>query len=124
MAKASLEYGIQECSKCQYKLRCDECVYNEKDMAGIIEFERQEVSKETANKYQKRIEELENRVKELEDGIAKSMLGCEFLPECTNETLKQFAERLKEKIDEKQLFLVAVSSVRRYLDETLKEFLK
>lgn len=35
--------------------------------------------------------------------------------------LKQFAEKLKEKFDEKKHFLVAVSSVHKHIDETLKE---
>ncbi len=48
MAKASLEFGIQQCSKCQYKLRCDECVYNEKDIAELIKFEKQQTRKDTA----------------------------------------------------------------------------
>ena len=40
-------------------------------------------------------QQLKDRIAELENGIAKSMLGCEFLPECNNEKLKQFAERVK-----------------------------
>lgn len=48
------------------------------------------------------INELENHVRELQDGIAKSMLGCEFLPECDSKKLKQFAERLKELLEEKE----------------------
>lgn len=39
------------------------------------------------------------------------------------ETAKEFAERLKEKFDEKKHFLVAVSSVHKHIDETLKELL-
>ena len=42
----------------------------------------------------KEIDRLENRVKELEDGIAKSMLGCEFLPECTKEKEKEVAKKI------------------------------
>lgn len=60
------EYGIQECSKCEYKLRCEECVYNEKDISELIKFEKQQASKETAEKFAK---ELLNR-KQLID------LGC------------------------------------------------
>jgi hypothetical protein len=33
---ANLEFGIQECSKCQYKMRCDECVYNKKDIEKTV----------------------------------------------------------------------------------------
>lgn len=68
---------------------------------------------------------LKDRIAELEYGIAKSMLGCEFLPECTNEKLKQFAERLKEESafyrnGERITDMVTFDTI----DETLKEFLK
>ena len=46
--KQQIEFGIQECSKCRYMLRCEECVYNEKDIAELIRFEKQLASKETA----------------------------------------------------------------------------
>ena len=32
-----LSYGIQDCSKCNYKLRCDECVHNERRSIEEIE---------------------------------------------------------------------------------------
>ena len=48
IAENKLTYGIQVCSKCQYKLRCEECVYNEKDISEIIKFEKQQVKKDTA----------------------------------------------------------------------------
>lgn len=53
MAKAGtgLNFGIQECSKCQYKLRCDECVYNGKDISKIVN----ETRKETAEKFAERV---------------------------------------------------------------------
>lgn len=31
----NIEWGLQDCSKCDYKLRCDECVYNGKRMEEI-----------------------------------------------------------------------------------------
>ena len=46
-------------------------------------------SNRTVEKVIEREQQLENRVKELEQGIAKSMLGCEFLPECTKEREKE-----------------------------------
>lgn len=44
----NLQFGIQECAKCQYKLRCEECVYNEKDISELIKFEKEQTRKETA----------------------------------------------------------------------------
>lgn len=38
--KQTINFGVQECSKCQYKLRCEECVYNEKDIAKLLAEER------------------------------------------------------------------------------------
>ena len=49
MAKAELEFGIQECSKCRYKIRCEECVYNEKDIAELLRQERKATAKEIWN---------------------------------------------------------------------------
>ena len=75
-------------------------------------------------------EQLKDRIAELEEGIAKSMLGCEFLPECTNEKLKQFAERLKERLYNFQTWEVPYNEwckgnvVCGEIDETLKEFIK
>ena len=50
----------------------------------------QDLCNKTYEDLTKEIDRLENRVKELEEGIAKSMLGCEFLPECT----KEIAEKI------------------------------
>ena len=66
--------------------------------------------------------ELKDRIYKLEYGIAKSMLGCEFLPECTNEKLKQLAERLKEKL--LYGYFTTYCEVEVYIDETLNEFIK
>lgn len=61
MAEMVVEYGIQECSKCQYKLRCEECVYYEKDIAELMRFEKEQVRKETAREV---LEEAIKKVKE------------------------------------------------------------
>lgn len=78
---------------------------------------------EIANGHAK---EIKDRITELEDGIAKSMLGCEFLPECSNEKLKQFVERIVEKLKEN----VNGENVDQFVDfkillsETLNEFIE
>lgn len=51
----------------------------------------------TRGEYE-RLKSLESRVAELENGIAKSMLGCEFMPECTDKILTSFILELKEKL--------------------------
>lgn len=43
-----------------------------------------------------RLKSLESRVAELENGIAKSMLGCEFMPECCIEERKRTASVVNE----------------------------
>lgn len=72
---------------------------------------------------------LKDQIIELEDGIAKSMLGCEFLPECTNDKLKQFTEMLKEKVKDYEALTYKNNEVTYHnleldIDETLKEFKK
>lgn len=37
---AEITFGIKECSKCEYYLRCEECVYNKKGIETIIEEEK------------------------------------------------------------------------------------
>ncbi|MBR4889727.1 MAG: hypothetical protein IKU15_00225 [Clostridia bacterium] len=65
--------------------------------------------------------ELKDRIAELENGVAKSMLGCEFLPECTNEKLNQFATLLKIKTILTPIgWCVSIKDI----DKVLKEFLK
>ena len=44
--KHTINFGVQECSKCQYKLRCEECVYNEKEIDELIRFEKQLMAKD------------------------------------------------------------------------------
>ena len=53
-----INFGVQECSKCQYKLHCEECVYNEKDISELIKFEKRQTSKETAEKILEKAREL------------------------------------------------------------------
>ena len=53
--KQEAVFGIQECAKCQYKLRCEECIYNEKDISELIRFEKQLAGKEMAEKILKEI---------------------------------------------------------------------
>lgn len=76
------------------------------------------------------LKKAEKRIAELEEGIAQSMLGCEFLPECTNDKLKEFAERLKEKAIRRQEFVgeLAIDDIEyvktQDIDELLKEYEK
>lgn len=63
----------------------------------------QDLCNKTYEDLTKEIDRLENRVKELEEGIAKSMLGCEFLPECTKEKEREVAEDFIKEIGKIQL---------------------
>lgn len=54
-AKHIINFGIHECFKCQYKVRCEECVYNEKDIGELIKSERQQAGKDMAKKILKEI---------------------------------------------------------------------
>lgn len=47
--KQEITFGVQECAKCQYKLRCEECCYNEKDIGELIRFEKQLMAKDILN---------------------------------------------------------------------------
>ena len=55
MVQKEIKYGVQECAKCQYKLRCEECIYNEKDISELIKFEKQQAGKDMAKKILKEI---------------------------------------------------------------------
>jgi hypothetical protein len=68
--KQNINFGVQECSKCQYKIRCEECVYNEKDIGELIKFEKKIERKETAEKILNELyctpkERVESKIKEL-----------------------------------------------------------
>lgn len=52
-----IQFGLQECSKCEYNIRCEECVYNEKDISELIKFEQQQARKETVEKFVKELKE-------------------------------------------------------------------
>ena len=98
----------------------------EKILALINELESQNKSlqdlcNKTYEDLTKEIDRLENRVKELEEGIAQSMLGCEFLPECTEEIAEKIWNMAK-------LVVVATKHIvqgREYLHlDALKEIIK
>ena len=81
----------------------------------------QDLCNKTYEDLTKEIDRLENRVKELEEGIAQSMLGCEFLPECTKEIAEKIWNMAK-------LVVVATKQIvqgREYLHlDALKEIIK
>ena len=81
----------------------------------------QDLCNKTYEDLTKEIDRLENRVKELEEGIAQSMLGCEFLPECTKEIAEKIWNMAK-------LVVVATKQIvqgREYLPvDALKEIIK
>ena len=124
--------------------KCEKCLIGEKDIRKCVDIllkdtltlinelesenkSLQDLCNKTYEDLTKEIDRLENRVKELEEDIAKSMLGCEFLPECTNDKLKQFAERLKEKMGVREYMGVKYKQgvfSDNDIDETLKEFIK
>ncbi len=49
-----LTFGIQECAKCRYKVRCEECVYNEKDIAELLRQEMKATAKEILSMFDDR----------------------------------------------------------------------
>ena len=128
--------------------KCEKCLIGKKDIRKCVDIllkdtltlinelesenkSLQDLCNKTYEDLTKEIDRLENRVKELEEDIAKSMLGCEFLPECTNDKLKQFAERLKEKFYyvfgneyEQSVSGFDTKVLIEHIDETLKEFIK
>jgi hypothetical protein len=74
-----IEFGVQECSKCKYKLRCEECVYNEKDINELIKFERQQERKQTATEFYDKFNknicyfELKNKSTEYKEGYIQAV---------------------------------------------------
>ena len=63
MAKGgtTMEFGIQECSKCEYKLRCKECAYHNLDEHSVV------ISKEEYERYNKTM----NPSKYRKEGVEK-----------------------------------------------------
>ena len=90
-------YGIQECSKCEYKLRCEECVYNEKDISELIKFEKQQARKETAEKILNKIQEVLYNAEECLDEES-GQIGYEetCIDNVIKELAKQFGVEIKE----------------------------
>lgn len=71
----------------------------------------------------KRIAELEKENEKLLDSVETVQNDrCVFKCELTKKQLKQFAERLKEKLD--SVDLIRGWTVKVFIDETLKEFVK
>lgn len=33
---SKLNFGLKECSKCEYNVRCQECIYNKADISRLI----------------------------------------------------------------------------------------
>ena len=52
MAKGELtvEYGLKECSKCEYFLRCEECTHSETATNDLMIFIRKGTAKDILNK--------------------------------------------------------------------------
>lgn len=48
---SKLNFGLKECSKCEYNLRCQECIYNKKDISKLIA----EVKADTVRKMKERL---------------------------------------------------------------------
>lgn len=77
MAKGELtvEYGIKECSKCEYFLRCEECTHSETATDDLMIF----IRKGTANEFYNKVNEnicsfkLENKSQEFIDGYAQAI---------------------------------------------------
>lgn len=46
----TIEYGIKECSKCEYFLRCEECTHSETAINDLMTYIRNETAKEIFNK--------------------------------------------------------------------------
>ena len=81
----------------------------------------QDLCNKTYENLTKEIDRLENRVKELEEGIAKSMLGCEFLPECKKEIAEKIWNIAKVIVDATKHIVQG----REYLHiNALKEIIK
>lgn len=87
--------------------------------------------------YINELESENTRLNKAINNVQKGFDNGEFISkDCQTRTLKQFAERLKEKFDEQKYFyetasishrdisLTALNTAYRCLDETLKEYVK
>lgn len=46
-----LNFGLKECSKCEYNVRCQECIYNKKDISRLVA----ETRDDTVRKYREQL---------------------------------------------------------------------
>lgn len=51
----AIKYGIQECSKCQYFLRCEDCIHNEQATGEPIKSTHHEAVTDFAEKLKTKI---------------------------------------------------------------------
>lgn len=86
---------IKKALECCSEGKCEKCLIGKKDIRKCVDI----LLKDTLTL----INELESENQQLKDGIAKSMLGCEFLPECTKEKEKEVAEDFIKEIGKIQL---------------------
>lgn len=71
-------YGLKECSKCEYNVRCQECIYNKTDISKLIAETRADTVREMQERLKEKLEHYPKRCgdcfKEKVDQIAKEML--------------------------------------------------
>ena len=96
--QVNLTFGIQECSKCKYKLRCDECVYNEKDIEKLMS----EARKETAEKFAAELHERINERRLFSMDMMKNSIG-------------DMAQYWNGKINEQSCTRVDIDEICRYI---------
>lgn len=46
-----IKFGLKECAKCEYNLRCQECIYNKTDISKLIA----DTKADTVRKMQERL---------------------------------------------------------------------
>lgn len=63
----NLSCGVRYCNECEYYLRCEECVYNKKDIYKLLVYERKEAVKDIIAK-----------IEELADDEIKKNSACEI----------------------------------------------
>ena len=87
--KHTINFGVQECAKCQYKLRCEECCYNKKDIGELIRSEKQLMAKDILN-------EIEGFLWETAINYTKDFDFCESLYRSIKEHFKNKYNVIKE----------------------------